>query len=104
VQVSNTLRVIGLDAVFVVGDMSYLEDELGSAYPMVIPVAKQQGMLAAKNVLAAITGEKETSFRYIDRGIMATIGRSRAVAWLFYRIQLKGYIAWTAWLGLHLIC
>lgn len=103
VPVSNTLRVIGLDAVFVVGDMSYLEDELGSAYPMVIPVAKQQGMLAAKNVLAAITGEKETSFRYIDRGIMATIGRSRAVAWLFYRIQLKGYIAWIAWLGLHLI-
>lgn len=103
VQVSNTLRVIDLDAVFAVGDMSYLEDELGSAYPMVIPVAKQQGMLAAKNILAVITGEKETSFRYIDRGIMATIGRSRAVAWLFYRIQLKGYIAWIAWLGLHLI-
>jgi len=34
---------------------------------------------------------------------MATIGRSRAVAWLFNRVQLTGFIAWLAWLGLHLI-
>jgi NADH:ubiquinone reductase (H+-translocating) len=38
-----------------------------------------------------------------DRGIMATIGRTRAVAWLFYRVQLTGFLAWVAWLFLHLI-
>lgn len=34
---------------------------------------------------------------------MATIGRSRAVVWLFYKVQLTGYLAWVAWLGFHLI-
>jgi hypothetical protein len=41
------------------------------------------------------------SDRFID--IMATIGRRRAVAWIYNRIQLRGFIAWLAWLGLHLI-
>jgi NADH dehydrogenase len=34
---------------------------------------------------------------------MATIGRTHAVAWIFYKVQLTGYLAWFAWLGLHLI-
>ncbi|MEL7675885.1 MAG: NAD(P)/FAD-dependent oxidoreductase, partial [Chloroflexota bacterium] len=50
-----------------------------------------------------IKGEPQRSFHYRDRGLMATIGRSRAVAWIYYRVQLTGFIAWVAWLGLHLI-
>jgi NADH dehydrogenase len=34
---------------------------------------------------------------------MATIGRRRAVAWIYYRLQLRGFLAWASWLGLHLI-
>ena len=70
---------------------------------MLIPVAQQQGTLAAKNILRHHAGEMPEAFTYHDRGIMATIGRRRAVAYLFNRIKLKGWLAWLAWLGLHII-
>ncbi len=103
VPISPMLTTEGDEDVYVVGDMAYLELPDGKPYPMLIPVAKQQGILAAKNILRRCAGEQPQSFRYIDRGIMATIGRRRAVAWIFNRIQLTGYLAWIAWLGLHLI-
>ncbi len=103
VPVKPTLEVMGREGIYVVGDMAYLEDEQGQPYPMVIPVAKQQGALAARNILAHYSRTPQQNFRYHDRGIMATIGRSRAVAWIFNRIQLTGFIAWLAWLGLHLL-
>ena len=103
VPVTPALEVEGRDGIYVIGDMAYLEDPDGKPYPMLIPVAKQQGILAAKNILRRIQFWQPQTFRYIDRGIMATIGRSRAVAWLFNRIQLSGYLAWLSWLGLHLI-
>ena len=106
VPVYPTLEVIGQDRIYVVGDMAYLEDKKGEPYPMLIPVAKQQGMLAAKNIIRRIENRPQVAFDYgglKDRGIMATIGRSRAVAWIFYKIPLTGYIAWLAWLVLHLI-
>ncbi len=103
ISVQPTLRSQEDDAVFIVGDMAYLENEHGHPYPMLIPVAKQQGILAAKNILRTINGKPLGTFRYIDRGIMATIGRSRAVAWIYNRIPLRGYLAWVSWLGLHLI-
>ena len=70
---------------------------------MLIPVAKQQGILVAKNIFRHAGGFEPQPFKYRDRGIMATIGRRRAVAWIYNRIQLRGFIAWLAWLGLHLI-
>ncbi len=96
-------QVIGLERVYAVGDLAYLEDETGNPYPMLIPVAQQQGVLAAENILAEINGRSPTPFSYHDRGIMATIGRRRAVAWIYNRIPLRGYIAWLAWLFLHLM-
>ena len=98
-----TTEVAERDAVYAVGDMSYLEDEAGKPYPMLIPVAQQQGELAAKNILAEISGGEKRPFHYNDRGSMATIGRRRAVAWIYNKIQLRGYIAWLAWLALHLV-
>jgi len=106
VPVRPTLQVIGHDDIYVVGDMAYLENERGEPYPMLIPVAKQQGMLAAQNILRQLAGQPQRPFTYTglrDRGIMATIGRSRAVAWIFYRVQVSGFVAWLAWLVLHLI-
>ncbi|MFO7320928.1 MAG: NAD(P)/FAD-dependent oxidoreductase [Chloroflexota bacterium] len=103
VPVHPTLEVIGHKGIYVVGDMAWLEDEKGAPYPMLIPVAKQQGILAARNILRRLRGEAQQPFHYHDRGIMATIGRSRAVAWIYNRIPLRGFVAWLAWLGLHLI-
>lgn len=103
IPIEKTTEVKGLERVYAVGDITYLPDSKGNPYPMLIPVAKQQGILAAKNILRHLNGEKPQSFRYVDRGIMATIGRRRAVAWLYYKIQLTGFVAWTAWLGLHIV-
>ena len=75
----------------------------GQPYPMMIPAAKQQGILAARNIERRIKGWEQQPFHYNDRGIMATIGRSRAVAYLYHRIMLTGFVAWVAWLGLHLL-
>lgn len=103
VPVKSTMEVIGLDRVYVVGDMAYLLDDAGQPYPMLIPVAQQQGALAARNILRRLRLEAERRFRYFDRGIMATVGRSRAVAWLFNRVPLSGWLAWVSWLALHLV-
>ncbi len=104
IWVDRQMRVKGLKRIFAVGDMTYLEEDDGGPYPQLIPVAQQQAEIAASNILADINGLSLVDyFVYRDRGIMATIGRSRAVAWLFYRFQLSGQIAWLVWLFFHLI-
>jgi NADH dehydrogenase len=103
VPVQPTLEVRGLEDVYVIGDMAYLEDAAGQPYPMLAPVAQQGGILAARNILRRQAGQAQVAFRYSDRGTMATIGRNRAVAWVFNRIPLTGFIAWVAWLALHLV-
>ncbi len=103
IAVTPTLAVESLPDIYVVGDMAYLLDPHGQPYPMLIPVAEQEGTQAAKNVLRQIAGREQKPFHYFDRGIMATIGRKRAVAYLFNRVMLSGYLAWLGWLGLHLI-
>jgi NADH dehydrogenase len=103
VPVKPTLEAIGCEDVYVVGDMAYLEDPQGKPYPGVIQVAKQQSICAAQNILYRLSGEAQAEFVYRDFGIMATIGRSRAVAWLFNRIPLRGFLAWIAWVLLHLV-
>lgn len=103
IKVEPTLQVEGIERVYAVGDVAHLEEKDGQPYPMIIPVAQQQGSLAARNILRHAQGAAEVSFSYFDRGIMATIGRSRAVAWLFKRVQLTGFAAWVSWLGLHLL-
>lgn len=103
IPVEPTTQVVGKPHVYAIGDIAHLSDKNGRPYPMLIPVAQQQGKLAAHNILAAVNGQSQQTFAYHDRGTMATIGRSRAVAWIFNRIQLTGLMAWFAWLGLHLV-
>ncbi len=103
IPVKPTLEIAACEQVYAVGDIAYLEDAQRDPYPMLIPVAKQQGILAARNILRRIQGFPLETFHYHDRGTMATIGRSRAVAWIYNRVPLRGFIAWGAWLGLHLV-
>lgn len=86
--------------VFVVGDISYLEQD-GNALPTIAPVAMQQGEYAARAIRAREQGQALSPFRYIDRGSMAVIGRGKAVASVF-GVSFTGLAAWLLWLGLHL--
>jgi NADH dehydrogenase len=99
-----TMKVIGRENIFAAGDIAYLlQPDSEKPYPGLIPVAQQQAVLVAKNILHDMKGETLETFNYYDKGTMATIGRRRAVAWVYNRIQMSGYLAWVAWLFLHLI-
>lgn len=104
IPITPSMEVIGLDNVFAVGDLAYLLQPNSTVpYPGVIPVAQQQGTLAANNIMKHLIGAPLDTFSYFDRGIMATIGRRRAVAWVFNRVPVTGFFAWIAWLALHLL-
>ncbi|MFZ4856271.1 MAG: NAD(P)/FAD-dependent oxidoreductase [Desulfuromonadaceae bacterium] len=86
--------------VFVIGDMACCFEN-GAPLPMMAPVASQQGDYAARMILAHEQGKALPPFHYFDKGSMATIGRSSAVA-AAAGFTFRGYIAWLAWLLLHL--
>ena len=100
IVVNPDLSIQGYSDVFAVGDIaSKVQD--GTALPMMAPVASQQGRHVAAVILAREQGAKAPAFRYIDKGAMATIGRSSAVA-TTHGVSFSGYLAWLAWLMLHL--
>jgi NADH dehydrogenase len=104
IPLEETLKVKGLDGVYAVGDIAYLIDpKTNQPHPQMIPPAIQQAKHASKNILAELKGQPLKPFVYFDKGIMATIGRRRAVAYPFNRVQLTGWFAWITWLMLHLI-
>jgi NADH dehydrogenase len=100
IPVEPDLALPGHPEVFVIGDMSYLEQD-GTALPMTAPVAMQMGIYAGKAILARETGTTLPPFRYHDKGSMATIGKNAAVASAF-GMNFRGYLAWLVWLLLHL--
>jgi NADH dehydrogenase len=70
--------------------------------PGVAQVAMQQGAYTARLIQNRVRGRTTPPFRYRDYGTMATIGRHVAVADVF-GIRFNGYLAWLAWLCIHLV-
>ncbi len=85
--------------IFVIGDAAHFEHK-GQPLPGIAPVAIQQGRYIAK----LIKKEKKVrpDFHYFDKGIMATIGKSKAIAQTG-PFRLTGFIAWLAWSLVHLL-
>ena len=100
-QVGDDCAVPGYPNVFAVGDIAYQEGPDGRPLPGVSPTAMQQGRYVAATIAGDLEGRKRTPFEYRDRGTMATIGRSRAVAEIG-RLKFSGFFAWLLWLGVHL--
>jgi NADH:ubiquinone reductase (H+-translocating) len=106
VKVKPDLSLPGHPEVFAVGDLALVLQDNGEPVPGVSPAAMQM----AKHVSLIIRDELDLGpgraprppFRYWDRGTMATIGRSAAVAWIG-RLHFSGLFAWSAWLLVHLI-
>src|SRR5580658_8230324 len=101
VEVAPDLSIVGHKNAFVVGDLAGVTQD-GAPVPAVAPAAMQEGRHATQNILRAIAGKPTLPFRYVNKGSLATIGRSAAVADLG-RVRLSGLLAWMAWLGLHLL-
>ncbi|MEO8286671.1 MAG: NAD(P)/FAD-dependent oxidoreductase [Chloroflexota bacterium] len=103
VKVKPTLNLPEHPDVFVIGDMAYLEGyKDGQAYPMIAPVAIQQGKQVGKNILLHVAGRKMRPFRYFDKGNLATIGKSYALMDAF-GLRLSGRVAWLGWLFVHIM-
>lgn len=88
--------------VFLAGDLTLARDGAGRPLPGIAPVAIQEGVWAAENILRRVAGRSTVPFCYHDRGVLATIGRSQAVARIG-RIHLHGFSAWATWLFVHIL-
>ncbi|MEZ4469378.1 MAG: NAD(P)/FAD-dependent oxidoreductase [bacterium] len=101
VLVGPDLAIPGHPEVFVVGDLAAVADG-DRTVPGVAPAAMQGGRHAARVIQASLAGTPRPPFQYRDKGSMATIGRSAAVAQIG-RWRFSGYLAWLAWLLVHIM-
>ena len=102
VKVTPWLTVPDHDDIYVIGDLASLDVD-GERVPGMAPAAMQMGAHAAKNIERAIHHQPLAKFHYVNKGMMATIGRSAAVALIGKRTKLSGFIAWLAWVVIHLL-
>jgi NADH:ubiquinone reductase (H+-translocating) len=104
VQVLPDLSVPGHPEIFAIGDNASIThgSPSGKPLPGVAQVAMQSGVVAARNIVRSIRGQPRQPFRYRDKGSMATIGRARAIAQIG-RLELSGFLAWWAWLFVHIL-
>jgi NADH dehydrogenase len=101
IAVQPDLSVEGHPEIFVVGDLAVVTSD-GHEVPGVAPAAMQEGRGAARNVARLVRGEPTRPFHYFDKGNLATIGRSRAVA-DFGFLRVGGRVAWLLWLFVHIL-
>jgi len=88
--------------IFVAGDLAAVKKEDGELVPGVAPAANQMGKLAAKNIRRLLAELPTLTFKYRDKGNLATIGRYRAIA-AIGKVKLRGQFAWWFWLFVHLM-
>lgn len=101
--VRGDLSLGAFPEICVLGDAAHCVDtSTGHPLPGVAPVAIQQGQYLAKRILAETKGKTVPSFRYWDKGSMATIGRGRAVAKIG-RLHVTGFVAWLMWSLIHVL-
>lgn len=107
VPVRSDLTVEGHDNVFVIGDLAAAHDpETGDEVPGIAPAAIQMGKYVARLIAREASGDGDHTnrrpFRYRDRGMLATIGRARAVGTVF-NVKVSGLIAWLLWAVIHVM-
>jgi NADH dehydrogenase len=112
ITVDPQLSIPNFPETFAIGDIAKITDADGKPVPGISPAAIQAGEYLAKLLARQIReGEKgreaHEGFEYFDKGYMATIGRSAAVARLgndkLGQVKFSGFLAWLAWLFVHLI-
>lgn len=87
--------------IFVLGDCACAFDRKGAPLPALAPIANQQGKYVANLIRKNIPKSQRPSFRYLDKGTLATIGKTKAVG-MFKKIKFSGFIAWLAWCFVHI--
>ena len=102
VMVQPDLSIPGYPEVFVLGDMASILQENGKPVPGVAPAAVQMGEFAAATIANDLDDRPRGKFHYVNKGNLATIGRSAAIADL-NGFKLSGLTAWFTWLLVHVL-
>jgi NADH dehydrogenase len=102
VLVEPDLSIPGHSEVFVIGDLASIKYGDGKLVPGLAPAAMQEGKWVGRMIKADLKRKPRTPFHYRDKGTLATIGRAAAVAELPGGIHISGYLAWLAWLFIHI--
>lgn len=100
VRVEPDLSIRAHPEILVIGDLAAVRSDEREV-PGVAPAAIQGGVHAARVVKADLMAESRPEFRYVDKGSLATVGRSRAVA-DFGRVRFSGLVAWVLWWAIHI--
>ncbi|PIY09346.1 MAG: FAD-dependent oxidoreductase [Flexibacter sp. CG_4_10_14_3_um_filter_32_15] len=97
-------RVKGIENIFALGDIAAMvSEEHPKGFPMLAPVAMQQGKTLGDNLKRMLNKKEMKPFKYFDKGSMATVGRNRAVVDLPNKMSFQGFFAWFVWLFVHLM-
>jgi len=99
--VQKDLSIPSHREVFAAGDLCHFTDANNRQLPGIAPVAMQQGRHFSRVIRCDLDGQPRPDFRYVDKGQMATIGRSCAIAEIG-NYRLTGFTAWIAWLVVHI--
>lgn len=102
VQVDADLSIPNYPEIFCIGDAGYALDQKGRALPALASVAVQQGRYVGQILRKRLSPKERPPFRYLDKGTMATIGKTKAVG-LFGKIQFSGLFAWFTWCFVHIM-
>ena len=98
IEVNEHQQVVGRDHTYAIGDISISPAGL----PQLAQPALQGGKHVAKHIRADLSGKTIKPFKYKDKGTMATIGKSSAVADITYMPDMTGFPAWIIWVALHI--
>lgn len=101
VLVNPDLSIPGHPDVFVIGDLASVQQD-SRQVPGVSPAAMQEGRTAARNIRRIIGHLPTKPFHYFNKGDLAVIGRSHAIA-DFGRFKFSGRLAWFLWLFVHIM-
>lgn len=107
IKVKPDLSIPGYPEAFAIGDIAYIQNKDGTPVPGVSPAAIQMGQWAAQTIRNEMADtwlrpDQREPFRYYDKGTMATIGHSHAVA-MIGPVKFSGLAAWITWLVVHLM-
>jgi NADH:ubiquinone reductase (H+-translocating) len=100
--VEEDLSLPGHPEIFVIGDAANATGKGGKPLPGIAPTAIQQGKYVAKLIKKGLPKEKRPPFHYFDKGSMATIGKSKAVA-MVGNFAFSGFFAWISWCFIHIV-
>ena len=96
-------RLNNYSNIYALGDVAIMvTPKYPNGHIQVANVAINQAKNLGKNIINTLNNKKTNEYEYIDLGLMATIGKHKAVVDLPF-LKFHGVIAWYIWMFLHLM-